>query len=49
MLYLIKDKRPLGIKTIAILQSEEEVLKYLSKKENLKKIKGDIKIETVRL
>lgn len=49
MLYIVKDKRAFGVKTMAILQTEEEVLKYLSKKENLKKIKGDIKIETVVL
>lgn len=49
MLYLIKDKTLFGIKTIKICQSEDEVLKYLSKVENLKKFKGDIKIEKVVL
>lgn len=49
MLYLIKDKTLFGIKTIMICQTEDGVLKYLGKIENLKKFKGDIKIEKVVL
>lgn len=55
MLYLIKDVYVCPLtgheipKTIKIAQSEEEVLKYLSKVENLKKFKHDIKIEKVML
>lgn len=49
MLYLIKDKTLLGTKTIKICQTEEDVLKYLGQVENLKKFKGDIKIEKVVL
>ena len=49
MLYLIKDKTMFGIRTIKIAQSEDEVLKFLSNVNNLKKFKGDIKIEKVVL
>ena len=49
MLYLIKDKTLLGVKTIQICQTEADVLTYLGKIENLKKFKGDIKIEKVVL
>ena len=49
MLYLIKDKTLIGIKTIKICQTEEDVLKYLGNVESLKKFKGDIKIEKVVL
>lgn len=55
MLYLIKDAYTCIItgntktRTIHICQNEEEVLDFLSVKENLKKFKGDIKIEKVIL
>ena len=54
MLYIIKDvvTELFGYtKTtvIKITQSEDEVLEYLSKPENLKNFKGDIKVEKVVL
>ena len=49
MIYLIKDVTLLGTKTIKIAQSDTEVLNWLSSVVNLKKFKGDIKIEKVML
>lgn len=54
MLYVIKDVRTskfgnTQVIAIKIAQTEHEVLTYLSKVENLKKFKGDIKIEKVVL
>lgn len=49
MLYLIKDKTLLGVKTVHICTNETEVLQYLKNVENLRKFKGDIKIEKVFL
>lgn len=55
MLYLIKDITTCLITghskacTMKIVSTEEEVLDYLREVENLKKFKGDIKIEKVIL
>ena len=54
MLYLIKDetKNMLGqtkCKVIKVCLNENEVMSYLSKKENLKQFNGDIKVERVVL
>lgn len=54
MIYLINDVvhgsiiTP-TIKTIKVAKSEEEVLKYLSDSNNLKKFKGELRIEKVVL
>lgn len=54
-IYLIKDKRTSKLtgrqhtKTLAIVQSSDEVLKYLSDVEHLKEFKGEITIEPVVL
>jgi len=55
MLYLIKDVTTSLVTghskscTMKIVSTEDEVLDYLSQVENLKKFKGDIKIEKVIL
>ena len=55
MIYLIKDVDTCKITghsktcTMKVCASEDEVLDYLSIVENLKKFKGDIKIEKVIL
>lgn len=55
MIYLIKDvvgnqlTGHTSSKTMKIAQSENEVLNYLSSIDNLKKFKGEIKIDKVIL